>query len=60
MKNLKNILDGSIEGLADIVEDINAILEYKNVSIEDFEKIRKIKKNDKGYFKLQIYLELVL
>ena len=46
-----------IEELADLEEVLRAILEYKNYSYEEFEKIRKSKVNKKGAFKNKIYLE---
>ena len=45
-----------INELADIVEVIYAILDYKNISIEQFEKIRKGKIEDRGAFKDKIFL----
>ena len=49
--------DDNIEELADIVEVIYAILEYKNVKLEDFEKIRVDKVQKRGAFKKKIFLE---
>lgn len=49
--------DDNIEELADIVEVIYAILEYKNVKLEDFEKIRIDKVEKRGAFKKKIFLE---
>ena len=49
--------DDSIEELADIVEVIYSILEYKKVKLEDFEKIRKDKEEKRGAFKKKIFLE---
>ena len=51
--------DDNIEELADIEEVLLAILDYKNVSREDFDKIRKEKANKRGAFKEKIYLEKV-
>ena len=53
-------IDNSVEELADIVEVIYGILAVKNVSIEDFEKIRKEKVEKRGAFKSRIFLETVL
>ena len=51
--------DGNVEELADIVEVIYGILDAKNVSIEEFEKIRTGKVEKRGAFKDRIYLEKV-
>lgn len=45
--------------LADIEEVIKAILEYKNISTQDFEKIRLEKVSKRGSFKKKIFLESV-
>jgi predicted house-cleaning noncanonical NTP pyrophosphatase (MazG superfamily) len=50
----------NIEELADIVEVIYGILDAKNVSIEEFEHIRKSKVQKRGAFKEKIFLEKVL
>ena len=52
--------DNNVEELADIVEVIYGILDSKNVSIEDFESIRKNKIEKRGAFKERILLEKVL
>lgn len=49
--------DNNVEELADIVEVIYAILDSKNVSIEKFETIRKLKVEKRGAFKNKIFLE---
>lgn len=50
----------NIEELADIVEVIYGILDAKNVSIEEFENIRKSKVQKRGAFKEKIFLEKVI
>lgn len=40
----------NIEELADLVEVVYGILKYKNVSIDEFEKIRNDKNNKRGSF----------
>lgn len=50
----------SIEELADIVEVIYGILEVKNISIEEFENVRKSKVQKRGAFKEKIFLEKVI
>ena len=49
-----------IEELADIVEVIYGLLKAKNVSIENFEKIRKEKKDKRGGFEEKVFLEYTL
>ncbi|MBR4003217.1 MAG: nucleoside triphosphate pyrophosphohydrolase [Clostridia bacterium] len=49
--------DNNVEELADIVEVIYGLLKAKNVSIEDFEKIRLNKKEKRGGFENKIFLE---
>lgn len=53
------LLDFSVEELADIEEVIRAILDYKNVSYEEFENVRLNKVNKLGAFKERIFLERV-
>ena len=50
----------NIEELADIVEVIYGILEVKNISIEEFENVRKSKVQKRGAFKEKIFLEKVI
>ena len=52
--------DNNVEELADIVEVIYGILSAKNISIQEFENIRKIKVEKRGAFKEKIFLEKVL
>jgi predicted house-cleaning noncanonical NTP pyrophosphatase (MazG superfamily) len=40
-----------VEELADLVEVVQAILDYKGVTIEDFNKIREKKNESRGAFK---------
>ena len=49
--------DNNVEELADIVEVIYGILNSKNVSIEEFEMIRKNKVDRRGAFNKKIFLE---
>lgn len=49
--------DNNTEELADIVEVIYAILDSKEITIEEFEKIRKAKVEKRGAFKNRIFLE---
>jgi predicted house-cleaning noncanonical NTP pyrophosphatase (MazG superfamily) len=51
---------GSVEELADIGEVMHAILAYKNVSIEEFQKVRIEKLEARGGFKNKIFLKEVL
>ena len=48
---------GDIEELADIEEVLRAILNAKNVSYDDFEKIRIKKVQKRGAFDKKIFLE---
>lgn len=59
-EELKEYLEsGEVEELADLTEVILAIVDQKNVSREDFEKIRQSKVNIRGAFKEKILLEKV-
>lgn len=60
-EELKEYLEsGEIEELADIEEVLQAILDAKKVSFEDFESIRKTKVEKRGAFKKKIFLECVI
>ena len=50
------IESGEVEELADIVEVIYGILDYKGVSISEFESIRQNKAKEKGAFKERFML----
>ena len=49
--------DNNVEELADIVEVVYGILNSMNVSIEEFENIRKAKVEKRGAFLEKIFLE---
>ena len=49
--------DNNLEELADIVEVVYGILNSMNVTVDDFEKVRKNKKEKNGGFEKKIYLE---
>jgi len=51
------LLDGNIEELADLEEVLLAILKLKNISLEEFNKIRIAKVNKRGSFDKKIFLE---
>ena len=51
--------DGKIEELADIAEVILAILDFENISLKEFKKIREDKKRARGGFSDRIFLERV-
>ncbi len=56
-EELKEYLEsGEVEELADLEEVLRAILEVKNVSYQDFEKIRQLKIKKRGAFKEKIFL----
>ena len=46
----------SVEELADLMEVIYTIMKINNISIDDVENARKIKKDKKGGFNNKIYL----
>ena len=59
-EELKEYLEsGEVEELADLEEVLRAILDIKNVSYEEFEKIRNAKVDKRGAFKKKIFLESV-
>lgn len=47
---------GEVEELADLVEVVQAILDYKEVSMEEFNKIRENKNATRGGFKKGLLL----
>lgn len=49
--------DNNVEELADIVEVVYGILNYMDVSVEEFEKVRTEKVAKRGAFKEKIFLE---
>ena len=58
---LQEYLDSqSVEELADLVEVVYAILDCKNVSLQDFESIRQQKINERGAFKEKLLLKEVI
>lgn len=50
------IEEHSVEELGDLMEVIFAIMKVKNISLEEVQRARKIKKNKKGAFNEKIYL----
>lgn len=53
------IQSGDIMELVDIGEVMHAILKLKNVSIEEYQRLRKEKLEEKGAFDKRIFLEAV-
>lgn len=49
--------DYSIEEMADVMEVIYAILEYRGTSMEEVEKVRIEKRDRKGAFKKKVFLK---
>lgn len=49
--------DNNVEELADIVEVVYGILNSMDVTIDEFEKIRIKKQEERGAFNKRIYLE---
>lgn len=59
-EELKEYLEsGEVEELEDLEEVLRAILDVKNISYEEFEKIRNAKVDKRGSFKKKIFLESV-
>lgn len=59
-EELKEYLEsGDVEELADLEEVLRAILDVKNVSYQEFEKIRNAKVEKRGAFKKKIFLESI-
>lgn len=54
------IADKNVEELADIIEVIYAILKFKDIPIEEFEKVRIKKSTERGSFDKKIFLEKVI
>ncbi|PFR28568.1 phosphoribosyl-ATP pyrophosphohydrolase [Bacillus cereus] len=45
-----------VEELADLLELVNALAQYEDVTLEDIEKVRKQKAEKRGGFKERIFL----
>lgn len=54
------LIDEDINEIGDVLEVIEAILKYKNVSIETIYKIREDKNSNSGKFEKRIYLHEVI
>jgi predicted house-cleaning noncanonical NTP pyrophosphatase (MazG superfamily) len=54
------IKSGTIEELADVGEVMHAILEYKGISLEQFQKARMEKLEERGKFNKRIFLKEVI
>lgn len=52
--------DGSVGELADLVEVVYAILDSKGVSVEEFERIRVSKAEERGGFRKKFLLKEVV
>ena len=60
-EELHEYLDSqNVEELADLVEVVYAIVEHKDVSLQDFEVIRKQKVEERGAFKEKLLLKKVI
>lgn len=53
------LADYSVEEMADVMEVIYAILEYRGTNMEEVEKVRIKKRNRKGAFKNKVFLKNV-
>lgn len=51
------LADYSVEEMADVMEVIYAILEYRGTSMEEVERVRIEKRNRKGAFKDKVFLK---
>lgn len=51
---------GNVEELADLVEVIYAILDYKEITLDDFHKIREEKNMERGSFREGLVLKKVI
>ena len=51
--------DHNIEEIADIIEVLYAIIEYKGISIQEVDKVRTEKALEKGIFKNKVFLKEV-
>lgn len=61
LEEVKEFLEsGTVEELADIEEVMHAILAFKNVSIEEFQRVRLDKINARGGFTDKILLKEVI
>lgn len=61
LEEVKEYLEsGIVDELADISEVIYAILAYKNITLEEFQKIRFKKFENRGGFKKKILLKKVV
>ena len=49
--------DNNVEELADIVEVVYGILNSMDVSVEEFERVRKAKAQKRGAFEERVFLE---
>ncbi len=49
-----------VQELVDLVEVVYAILRYKSVDIEEFERIRKFKADERGAFSRRLLLKEVI
>ena len=60
-EELNEYLDGNdIEEIEDLYEVMLAIVDYKKMSLMEFDIIRKMKVEKRGAFKNKIYLESVI
>ena len=53
------LTDYSVEEMADVMEVIHAMLDYRGITMEEVEKVRIEKRNRKGAFKNKVFLKTV-
>ena len=51
------LADYSVEEMADVMEVIYAMLDFRGITMEEVEKVRLNKRNFKGAFKNKIFLK---
>lgn len=60
-EELKEYLESEdVEELADLVEVIYAVLDFKNVFVSEFEQVRKAKIQKRGAFKERLLLKEII
>jgi len=61
MEEVQEYLEsGTVEELADIGEVMHAIMDLKGISIEEFQRVRMEKLEERGGFKERIFLKEVI
>ena len=53
------LADYSVEEMADVMEVIYAMLDFRGITMEEVEKVRLNKRNLKGAFKIKFFLRML-